>query len=395
MRPRRVSPRLTPIIFVGDSAASSVERLVIGAQQAAALDTIDRLARLDAFAPPIVATASTALADALAQRGARVLVDSVDATESSASGGFHFGRRLREIVERYDVSHPFYLGGGSAPLLLADDLERVATSLLAGEGRVVANNFFSSDFVAFSPGSAISRIVAPEIDNDLAFRLQREAGLENLPLPRTVGTQFDIDTPLDLAVLDLHPDVGPNARAYLGRADHATELLAMRSRLRAAMRVFTDPSAEVLVAGRVGSHVLAHLETDLACRKRVFSEERGMRASGREGRGEARSLVGFLLESVGPQGFFERLALLGHACVLDSRVLFAHLGLRPSAADRFHSDLLAVESIDDPFVRDFTAAARAAPVPVLLGGHSLVSGGLWALIDAAWRERDALVPGRA
>ncbi len=134
--------------------------------------------------------------------------------------------------------------------------------------------------------------------------------------------------------------------------------------------------------------MLAHLETDLACRKRVFSEERGMRASGREARGEVRSLLGFYLASVGPWRFFESLGELGQAAFVDSRVLFSHLGLRPTAADRFHSDLLEVEAIVDPLIREFTAAARAAPIPVLLGGHSLVTGGLWTLIDAAWQERD-------
>ncbi len=116
-----------------------------------------------------------------------------------------------------------------------------------------------------------------------------------------------------------------------------------------------------------------------------------MRASGREARGEVRSLLGFYVDSVGPRRFFESLGKLGQAAFLDSRVVFNHRGLRPSAADRFHSDLLEAEAIADSFVREFTAAAREAPIPVLLGGHSLVSGGLWALIDAAWQERDRLL----
>jgi hypothetical protein len=367
--------QITPIIFLGGHPASAVESLVLGAQEAAALDTIDRLARVGVFARPIVATSSDQFAARLAERDVLTLPD---------EGEFHFGRVLGRIIEEYGVARPFYIGGGSAPLLGVDELAAAAETLLAAEGRVVANNFFSSDFVAFSPGDAIRRIEPPGIDNDLAFRLQRQAGLDNVPLPRTVGTQFDLDTPLDLAILALHPEIGARSREYLATAD----LTEPTSRLRVAMRAFTDPNAEVLVAGRVGTHVLAHLETDLACRKRVFSEERGMRASGREARGEVRSLLGFLLETSGPARFFESLAQLGQVCILDSRVIFSHLGLRPSAADRFNSDLLAAESISDSWVREFTLAAREAPVPVLLGGHSLVSGGLWALVDAAWRERD-------
>jgi hypothetical protein len=54
--------------------------------------------------------------------------------------------------------------------------------------------------------------------------------------------------------------------------------------------------------------------------------------------------------------------------------------LWPSPADRFNSDLRRPNDIADSFLRNFTAAALAAPIPVVLGGHSLVSGGLLALI---------------
>jgi hypothetical protein len=94
------------------------------------------------------------------------------------------------------------------------------------------------------------------------------------------------------------------------------------------------------------------------------------------------------LQSVGPRRFFANLAELGNAAFIDSRVLFHHLSLQPTPADRFYSDLLWSDRIDDPTVRAFTEAAVEAPISVLLGGHSLVAGGLWALIDAAWLERD-------
>jgi hypothetical protein len=47
-----------------------------------------------------------------------------------------------------------------------------------------------------------------------------------------------------------------------------------------------------------------------------------------------------------------------------------------------------VAAITDPFLRDLTAGALAAPIPVLLGGHALVSGGLMALVQSAWDEHD-------
>ena len=62
----------------------------------------------------------------------------------------------------------------------------------------------------------------------------------------------------------------------------------------------------------------------------------------------------------------------------------------PSAADRFYSDLRQPEKISDPWVRRFTEAAIEAPIPVVLGGHSLVSGGLYALVEAAWARGEDL-----
>jgi hypothetical protein len=91
---------------------------------------------------------------------------------------------------------------------------------------------------------------------------------------------------------------------------------------------------------------------------------------------------------LGAERFFLRLAELGDGAVIDTRVIEAHLGVEPSREDRFQSDLLNWQAIDDPFLRRFTKAAAEAPIPVLLGGHSLVSGGLMAINDIAWLEND-------
>jgi hypothetical protein len=119
----------------------------------------------------------------------------------------------------------------------------------------------------------------------------------------------------------------------------------------------------------------------------VFSEERGMRADGRLARGEVRSLLGMHLEAVGVERFFGQvIPQLGDAAFLDDRVMWAHRGLWPTMSDRFSSDLMLPEEISDPYIRRFTEAAMACPVPVVLGGHSLVSGGLPVLVEAAWRR---------
>jgi hypothetical protein len=365
--------RLTPIIFVGGSRLTPIESLIADAQEAAARDLLERLAACADFATPIVATSSLSFARSLAELPGEVVFD---------DGNFHFGHSLAEIVNRFGVRHALYLGGGSAPLLTENDLALVSRLLARDERCLVANNFFSADFVAFTPASAISEIEPPTIDNDLAYRLQRSAGLRNIALARSASTQMDLDTPTDLLIVALHRDIGRHLRSFLETVELDLE------RLRAVGRHLTDPTSEVIVSGRVGSHVLAVLETELACRTRVFSEERGMRASGRETRGEVRSLLGYHYSAVGARQFFADLAQLGNAAFIDSRVLFNHLNLTASASDRFNSDLLRPEAIEDPIVREFTEEAAVASIPVVLGGHSLVSGGLWALAEAGWIERD-------
>jgi hypothetical protein len=124
------------------------------------------------------------------------------------------------------------------------------------------------------------------------------------------------------------------------------------------------------------------LEKSTMCQWRILSEERGMRASGREERGEVRSLLGFLWDELKPSEFVYRLSELASGAIIDSRVLFAHRRAHPSAADRFHSDLFQPATIEEPFVRAFTTAMRDAPIPILLGGHSLVSGGMYALAES-------------
>ncbi len=205
-----------------------------------------------------------------------------------------------------------------------------------------------------------------------------------LELPRNAATQLDVDTPVDLMTLRVHPAVGPHTRRYLDGLELDT------THLERALEFFTDRDAQVLVAGRVSASTWAYLESETVCQVRLFAEERGMRASGRQARGEVRSLLGFYLEEVGVEGFFDALGELCQAAFLDSRVLWAHLGLWPPAADRFYSDLRRPERISDPWLRRFTEAAISAPIPVVLGGHSLVSGGLYALVEAAWARGEDL-----
>jgi hypothetical protein len=272
------------------------------------------------------------------------------------------------------------MGSGSLPLLGAVQFAEVAERLMGGEPGAVTNNFYSSDIAGWTPGSAIERVSDAERDNVLPRRLRDQAGLRSTVLRRTVETTFDLDTPADLMVLALQESLPDEIRAAIPAVEYPVE------RYRAVMKVLCDPLAQIVVAGRVSSAAWQYLETETACRVRLLSEERGLATAGAGHR--ARSVLGFLLESEGPKTFFERVAELGDAAVLDTRVIEAHMGVSPSREDRFESDLFRWRAIEDEFLREFTWAAGKATRPVLLGGHSLVSGGLMALTDAAWREND-------
>lgn len=96
------------------------------------------------------------------------------------------------------------------------------------------------------------------------------------------------------------------------------------------------------------------------------------------------SALGLLLDLAGPGALGRFLARLGDAAAVDTRVLLAHrLGADerrwPGAEDRFASDLLLPGRVVDPWLRELTAAAVAAPIPILLGGHTLVGPGLQVL----------------
>ncbi|MFQ5826402.1 MAG: hypothetical protein ACE5IA_03500, partial [Dehalococcoidia bacterium] len=341
----------TLIVFTGGLGGGVAEGMVAAAHQAITLDIIERAQASGAFAEAVVATDRKPLIKELPASVA------VEFTPSP----FHFGQRLREIIHKYHIERPFYVGGGAAPLLPAIELEKIARELAQAQDTVIANNYFSSDMVAFTPGSALEDIEPPPQDNPLA-RLLVEAGLVQRCLPRSAATQFDVDTPTDLMILGLHPAPGPRSRACLGALNLDT------SRLEAAMKLFADKHAQVLVAGRVGSYVWSRLEAETSCRVRLLSEERGLRADGREEAGEGHTILGFYLQAVGAARFFKTLAHLGDAALIDTRVLFHHLGLRLTQEERFLSDLGWAGRIKNQSLREFTKEALEAPIPVIRGG---------------------------
>jgi hypothetical protein len=356
---------------------SPIEELMRAALTESALDLIEEALATDAFASALLVTDDASLAERVP---AGVALD-LDV------GTFHFGTRLSAVVRERGIERVVYAGAGGVPLLRGSDIAAIARHVAEEENVVIANNYFSADLIAFTPGEALGRVELPASDNVLARLLHQQAGLESRPLPRSSATQFNIDSPADLAILKVAGGTGPRLARWLDALDVDVEPY------RRLLRLLVDPTAEVLLSGRVGSQVWSYLERETACRLRVFSEERGMQAAGRDSSGEARSFVAFHLREVGCRRFFVELAELSDAACIDTRPILSHLGVRASRRDRFWSDLGRADEIGDPFLREFTQAARAAPLPVLLGGHSLVSGGLMLLTEQAWRDEDQRILG--
>ena len=282
-----------------------------------------------------------------------------------------FGRRLRSLATDAGDAGLVVLGSGAIPLATTGDRRAFVAAAAADDPGALANDRYSADVVAIARAARSLRDL-PDLasDNVLPRWLAETAGVPVRDLRRRWRLGVDIDGPLDLVLL------GGAWSRILTPADRAR----VEAAVEAVRAVARDPRAELLVAGRTSSSTLAWLERATASRTRVLVEERGLRTAGTGQRPPA-SVLGVLLERDGPGALGSIVARLADAAILDTRVLLAHrVGADerrwPSPADRFASDLLLHERIADPWLRELTTAAADAPIPILLGGHTLVGPGL-------------------
>jgi len=307
-----------------------------------------------------------------------------------------FGEALREVaaeVARDRTAGPaglVVLGAGAVPLLGLADARRLVEVAGSAARRGLCNNRFSSDICALGDARVLHDLPDLPGDNALPRWLAERAGVTVAELPGRDRLALDLDTPLDLALVAL-------ARGCPGAVRGAAREAGLAvPRLAEVRSILGDRRRELLVFGRASSRGMAALERRAACRVRFLAEERGLRASSRLAQaGEPppprppRATLGRLLEARGgPTALAAIVAELADGAILDSRVLLAdRLGPDearwPSAEDRYASDLLRAEAIADPWLRDLTASAAGAPIPILLGGHTLVGPGLRVLVAAS------------
>ena len=357
--------RIVAAVFHAPAGPSDPERFVEAGKRASAEDLIRAL--------------RPAVDEILVVTGDTAWVESLDVTifRTDPDRPFHLGEGLHRLVDAYRADSLLYFGSGAGGLLSEGSIDSLRSFAERDEPSALLNNFYSCDFAVVSQASLLASVNLPRTDNALGFALS-DAGIPCHALPRSVETTFDIDTPTDLILLGAAGRGGGALRAYVKRfpMDHPT--------LDAVCDALTDRTRTVHLAGRVNPAIWAAFVPRVACRTGGFIEGRGMRAYG-----DRRPLfVQQLLRDEGPVAFFERLAGAADAAILDTRPLLASDGALPPAADRFASDLFLADRVSDPTWRAFTEAAAAAPLPVLLGGHSLVSGGLYLLAEACWKGRD-------
>ncbi len=364
-------PDAVPLILMlgGDRGSQPLIEAMRRVRQACARDQLLRAEQAGAFDPILVASDDPDWTATLDDLNVTIDLD-------PAAAPFQFGRRLADLIDRHHFDKVVYLGAASAPLMTADQLAEIAEAICAQDRVVISNNIYSSDWAAISPASIVGQwLDRLEADNALGWVLSHDAGLKPIAWPASPATRLDIDVPIDAQIAALHSDCGSNLREVVKTLQWNDD------RLRAARAVMKVPATRVILAGRVSAWAWAQMEQATQCWVRVYSEERGMRAAGRQKAGQVRSILNDHLTAVGLKSFLDELCGLADAIVWDTRVLWAARGLWPSAIDRYASDLGLVDQITDPFIREFTQAIIAAPIPIVTGGHALVSGGLWTILE--------------
>jgi len=356
------------VICHAPAGESPPERLVESARRAAAFDLIAKLRASSVDRIWLVTSSAGTEFDGLSS--------SIDIY---ITGGqpFHFGDTLKYLIRESNAGGLLCFGSGSGPLLSVDHLRRLVEFAGNRTPGALFNNFYSCDFAAISGARALLDVDLPSHDNPLGLVLA-DAGFNCFSLLRSAETQFDIDTPTDLLVVALAHDCGQELRAFLDRTHLSHPHLAR------ILELLTDRAATLSLIGRMNPATWGHFERAVSCRTNGLIEGRGLR-SAHDGR---TTLLHQVLSTDGPRTFFDWLAKSCDAALIDTRPLLAEGTAVPPAQDRFNSDLFLPDVIRDTRWRAFTNAAMDAPLPIILGGHSLVSGGLYLLAEECWQGHD-------
>lgn len=193
-----MSPRTGVLVFEGgrgtdDGAFDPADSLTTLARVRSwtTLDTVEKFLSHPAVDVVVVATDARELGREAVSCGARLHV---------TGPGFHFGTTLRALVAEHALDRVIYLGGGSTPLLLSEEIDLLLDLIAPGGRLFVANNAQSPDLVGLGSAEAVASLAALESDNATLLALT-SAGHQRRLLPETPTATFDLDTPSDVLFL--------------------------------------------------------------------------------------------------------------------------------------------------------------------------------------------------
>jgi len=349
---------------------STAEMWMADARLAAARDLLARLKHVDQASPLYILAADA--------EDRHLLRGDADILTPSGVDEFSFGRELAERAPRSGMFA--YFGGASAPLLTSEALRVIYQNMLDTQlPSALVNNKHSTDWMLLRDASILPSI-APSLPNDnaLGWVLEYEAHQAVFGQSACAATRCDLDTPADVCIAAVHPQAGEHLKAFL--RGHPVDLM---TRCEAVQEVLRTPASSLALIGRTSAEAWQRLVRETQIWVRVYAEERGMVASGRLARGEVHSLLAASMDAMGMDAFLRELTCRVDAVLWDTRVWMAHHRSWPCDADRFAADLGWIDEIKDERLRQLTVAQRASTVPILCGGHGVVAGGLYALLEGA------------
>ena len=180
-----------------------------------------------------------------------------------------FGARLRDIVRADHPAGLVILGSGAIPLASGRTYRDLVAAAAAGDPGALTNNRFSADVVAIACAEVLAGVPDLPGDNALPRWLAEVAGYPVRDLRGRWRLGFDIDGPLELAMLGLRT------------APAGVDLGPVANRMAAVRAAAADRRSELTVTGRVSVTTLAWLERGIPARVRAIVEERGLRAASR------------------------------------------------------------------------------------------------------------------
>ncbi len=364
---------LAALLMLPPHGDSQVEAWLASARLAAAADLAERLVEHPGFDPILVLAADEEDRAALSALGGKPIQPS--------GAEFHFGAALNRVIEAYNLGEIAYFGGASAPLLQTAHLDQALEKLRIDTNPcAVVNNLYSTDWMMLNQSSILSGFVNRfPSDNPLGWVLATEAGIRVESMAAEAATRLDIDTPVDIALLRGHAALGQHMSEVVSRLDPV-----LCGRVDRILRLLQTPASSLAIIGRCSASVWRTLEERTQIWIRMFVEERGMVASRRLAENSVKSLIGRMVDQLGPAEFLDWIQDVAQGLLWDNRVWMGMARAWPTPADRFASDLGLVDSIQDARLRNLTQAVKDSDLPVLMGGYGVVAGGVYALLETSF-----------